>query len=158
VLYSLAYRYLRRQEESEDAVQEIFLRAYDALPRFRRDRRFYSWLYTIGVNYLRNARDKRARRGSDAQLPYEDRVATGDIRTPLADPERELDRREAETLLHRAIDLLPAAQREVLMLRQFEELSVAQVAEVLDMPEGTVKTNLHRARRSLAKLMTEEDV
>ena len=150
VLYSLSLRYLGRDEDAEDAVQEIFLRAYDALDRFRMGRRFYSWLYTIAVNHLKNARAKRHRRGTDANLPYEDRVPTEAARSPLADPEHELDQNEGEAMVRRAIDRLPRRYRDVLILRQIQELTVAEVAQILQLPEGTVKTHLHRARQALA--------
>jgi DNA-directed RNA polymerase specialized sigma24 family protein len=71
----------------------------------------YSWLYTIAVNYLRNARDKRRRRGSDNVLPYEDRVPSASMGTPLGDPELELDRSEGEALVRRAIGELSPRKR-----------------------------------------------
>jgi RNA polymerase sigma-70 factor (ECF subfamily) len=149
-------RYVRRQEAAEDAVQDIFLRAFDALDRFHIERRFYSWLYTIAVNHLKNIKDKRTRRGSDSTLSYEDRVATGDVTTPLADPERELERSESEAMLHRAIESLSPKYRDVIILRQLQELSVAEVSEILQLPEGTVKTNLRRARQALASAISNE--
>jgi RNA polymerase sigma-70 factor, ECF subfamily len=155
VVYSLAVRYLGREEEAEDAVQEIFLRAFDALDRFHLSRRFYSWLYTIALNYLKNVKNKRRRRGSDKVLPYEDRVATADVQPPLADPPSELERSEGEALVRDAVRRLPPKYRDVLVLRQFQELSVSDVADILDLPEGTVKTNLHRAKKALAAMLTE---
>lgn len=157
VVYSLALRYLGREEEAEDAVQEIFLRAFDALDRFHLSRRLYSWLYTIALNYLRNVRNKRRRRGSDETLPYEDRVATGDVQRPLADPPSELERTEGEALVRDAIGKLPPKYRDVIVLRQLQELSVSEVAAILDVPEGTVKTHLHRARSALASMLTEDE-
>jgi RNA polymerase sigma-70 factor (ECF subfamily) len=157
VIYSLAVRYLGREEDAEDAVQDIFLRAYDALGRFRLERRFYSWVYTIAVNHLKNIRGKRTRRGTDNVLPYEDRVATASAQTPLADPEREFARSEGVSLVRDAIDRLPSRYRDVLILRQIEELPVADVSQILDLPEGTVKTHLHRARQALAALIAGID-
>lgn len=157
VVYSLALRYLGREQEAEDAVQEVFLRAFDALSRFQLSRRFYSWLYTIAVNHLRNVRNKRRRRGSDDMLPYEDGVAAEEVQRPLADPPSELERSEGEAMVRSALARLQPKYRDVLVLRQFQELSVAEVAEILDLPEGTVKTNLHRAKKALAAMLTGED-
>lgn len=157
VLYSLAFRFTGRQEDAEDAVQEILLKAYDKLDRFESGRRFYPWLYAIAVNHLRNVRGKHRRRGDDQDLPYEDRVPTGEHRTPLADPERELESREELSLVQRAIDSLPSTYREVLILRQIQELSVSEVAEILQMPDGTVKTNLHRARKAFAAALAGQE-
>jgi RNA polymerase sigma-70 factor, ECF subfamily len=158
LLYSLAMRYLDGPEAAEDAVQEVFLRAYDALDRFQISRRFYSWIYTIAVNYLRNARGKRRRRGVDKNLPYEDGVNPGWDRPPLADPERELRRQEDQAMVQRALTLMKPKYRDVIILYQLEERPVAEVAEVLGLPEGTVKTHLHRARKQLAELIAEMDV
>lgn len=154
VLYRLAMRYLNSPDTAEDAVQEIFLRAYRALGRFQLSRRFYSWIYSIAVNYLKNARSKHRRRGDEANLPYDDAIDVGGQRTPLAEPERELEQREARAMVREAISNLPDKYRDVIILYQFEELPIAQVAEILGIPEGTVKTHLHRARHALATALS----
>lgn len=151
VVHRLAHRLLRDETEAEDATQEIFLKAFDALDRFQAGRRFYPWLYTIAFNHLRTMTARRDHRERAARLPYEDRVAASDAGRAIGEPEHELLRREGERELRGAIDRLPPHYREVVILRQFEELSVAEVAAIMEIPEGTVKTYLHRAKQALAK-------
>jgi RNA polymerase sigma-70 factor (ECF subfamily) len=149
LLYSLAFRMLGRGEEAQEAVQEIFLRAYRALPRFRLERRFHPWLYTIALNYLRTvARRQRRRRGLRlVRLGKElDTVADrGELPTAAA------EREDGERLAQEALAGLPPLYREVFLLREVEGLSVRDTAEALGVPEGTVKVRLHRARQELVR-------
>jgi RNA polymerase sigma-70 factor (ECF subfamily) len=147
LLYSLAFRMLGRGEEAQEAVQEIFLRAYRALPRFRLERRFHPWLYTIALNYLRTvARRQRRRRGLRLVREELDTVADrGEL--PAAAAERE----DGERLAREALAGLPPLYREVFLLREVEGLSVRDTAEALGVPEGTVKVRLHRARQELVR-------
>lgn len=151
VVYRLAFRMLRDETEAEDATQEVFLKAFDVLARFQTGRRFYPWLYTIAFNHLRTISARRDHRERAVRLPYEDRVAASDAGRTIGQPEPELLRREGERELRAALDRLPPHYRDVVVLRQFEERSVAEVAEIMEIPEGTVKTYLHRAKRALAK-------
>ena len=149
LLYSLAFRMLGRGEEAEEAVQEIFLRAFRALSRFRLDRRFHPWLYTIALNYLRSSeRRQRRRRGLRLVRLGEELEAVVD-RGEL--PEAALERDDGERLAQEALAGLPALYREVFLLREVEGLSVRDAAEALGVPEGTVKVRLHRARKELAR-------
>ena len=147
LLYSLAFRMLGRGEEAQEAVQEIFLRAYRALPRFRLERRFHPWLYTIALNYLRTvARRQRRRRGLRLVREELDTVADrGEL--PAAAAERE----DGERLAQEALAGLSPLYREVFLLREVEGLSVRDTAEALGVPEGTVKVRLHRARQELVR-------
>jgi RNA polymerase sigma-70 factor (ECF subfamily) len=149
LLYSLAFRMLGRGEEAQEAVQEIFLRAFRALPRFRLERRFHPWLYTIALNYLRTvARRQRRRRGLRlVRLGNElDTVADrGELAAAAA------EREDGERLAQEALAGLPPLYREVFLLREVEGLSVRDTAEALGVPEGTVKVRLHRARQELVR-------
>jgi RNA polymerase sigma-70 factor (ECF subfamily) len=149
LLYSLAFRMLGRGEDAEEAVQEILLRVFRALPRFRLDRRFHPWLYTIALNYLRTgARRRRRRRGLRL-------VRLGEELETVADrgehPMAALEQEEGERLAQEAVAGLPPLYREVFLLREVEGLSVHDAAEALGLPEGTVKVRLHRARQELAR-------
>jgi RNA polymerase sigma-70 factor (ECF subfamily) len=149
LLYSLAFRMMGRGEEAEEAVQEILLRVFRALPRFRLDRRFHPWLYTIALNYLRTgARRQRRRRGLRLVRLGEELEAVPD---PGERPGAALEREDGERLAQEALAGLPALYREVFLLREVEGLSVHDAAEALGVPEGTVKVRLHRARQELAK-------
>ncbi|OHD73759.1 MAG: hypothetical protein A2V99_03100 [Spirochaetes bacterium RBG_16_67_19] len=149
LLYSLAFRMLGRGEEAQEAVQEIFLRAYRALPRFRLERRFHPWLYTIALNYLRTvARRQRRRRGLRL-------VRLGEELDTVADrgelPAAAAEREDGERLAQEALAGLPPLYREVFLLREVEGLGVRDTAEALGVPEGTVKVRLHRARKELVR-------
>ncbi len=130
------------EEEASELAQEALTRAWAARDRYDRKRPFYPWLYTI----VRNAcRDAAARRKHVARpgLIEETVVARGP--SPLA----ALGTREAEAAVRRALAELPEAQREVLVMRHFEDLSYAEMAELLDVPIGTVMSRLYRARQAL---------
>jgi len=157
VLYSLAYRMLGRgeAEEAEEAVQEIFLRAFRALARFRLDRRFHPWLYTIALNYLRTvARQLRRRRGMRI-VPLDE--ATDAAADRGEHPATAMEREAGERLAQRALEGLPSLYREVFLLREVEGLSVRDAAEALGVPEGTVKVRLHRARQELARRLAKPE-
>ena len=148
LLYSLAFRMLGRGEEAQEAVQEIFLRAYRALPRFRLERRFHPWLYTIALNYLRTvARRQRRRRGLRLVRLGEELDTVADRGDLQAAAERE----DGERLAQEALAGLPPLYREVFLLREVEGLSVRDTAEAIGVPEGTVKVRLHRARQELVR-------
>ncbi len=142
VLFALAARMLGDRDEASDAVQEIFLRAFRALPRFRLDARFHTWLYTIALNWLRSRlRSQRARRAAEARLePPADGPDPADVAVD----------REAERLAAAALQRLHPRYREPFLLRHAQELSIREIADVLGLPEGTVKVRLHRARLLLA--------
>ena len=156
MLYSLSYRLLGNREEAEDAVQEIFERAYRSIGRFRLGSRFYTWLYTIGVNWLRSALRKRRRRGYDVALPDELRDRRNgpcegrDLAALLAE-------REAHEAALRAIGSLTAMYRIVFVMHYFELMPLQHIADVLRVPVGTVKTRLRRARTALATALTEDE-
>ncbi len=156
VLYSLAVRLLGTGEEAEDAVQEIFEKAYRNLGRFHSTRRFFPWLYTIAVNHLRSRmrKNRRLRRlGIDPVSPelIEEHQSSRD-----GDPQRQAVLREGELLARQALDKLRRVQREVFVLRQLQGLSTAETAEILHIPEGSVKTHLRRARLALVDALTDQ--
>ncbi len=156
VIYSLAVRMLDSAEDAEEATQEVFLKAYRSLSRFHLSKRFYPWLYTIAVNYLRSQRRKRRRRDPSGDLSYDESLPAGAADGPHEAPETSLLRTEARRSVDRGLERLKAAHREVFVLRELEGLSVADVAEVLGIAEGTVKTHLHRAKRELARHVLDE--
>jgi RNA polymerase sigma-70 factor (ECF subfamily) len=156
LLYSLAFRLLRTREEAEEAVQEIFLRVYRALPQFRLGRRFHPWLYTIALNHLRTQRRKLLRSRSLKTRPLDEAQDVAASARPEADPAGAVERAEAERLAQAALERLPPRYREVFVLRQIEGLPVRDVAEILDLPEGTVKTFLHRGRALLVARLADE--
>ena len=127
---------------------------FDALPRFHLNNRFYPWLYTIALNHIRSAAAGSSRRRSRHTIEFSD--TNSSHATSLQQPEQELLARESERIVRAAIDRLPQRYRDVFVLRQLEGIAVKEVAEILGIPEGTVKTNLHRARKELAQFIAHE--
>ena len=158
VLYSLAYRLLGVHEEAEEAVQEIFLHAFQALPQFRLGRRFHPWLYTIALNYLRTRSRRNRRRAALRVRPLDEARDVPAAPAAGADPAGEVERTAAERLAQQALEGLPSRYREVFVLRQIEGLAVREVAEILGLPEGTVKSFLHRGRALLVARLAEGGV
>lgn len=149
-VYNLAYRMLGAPEEAEDAAQEIFVRIYRQLARYDRSRKFSTWVLAIATNYCID----QLRRRRLQLVPLENIIPWAKARE--AGPEREALDREASDELQTLLRRLPEKYRAVLILRYWEELSCAEIGEVLQVPEGTVKTQLHRARKALERLMTEQ--
>lgn len=149
-LFNLAYRMLDDRHEAEDAVQEVFLRAYRRLDSFDPGRRFVTWLLSIGSNYCID----RIRRRRGAWLTLDD-VA---FWLPSGDPgpERSALLDERRQAVQRALQQLPDTYRGVTVLRYWHDLSYLEIAEALGLTEATVKTRLHRARKMLAEALDAE--
>jgi len=153
-LFRLAYRLVGDQAEAEDIVQETFIKAYRALPQFRGDAAFYTWLYRIGVNAARNSLESRGKRlpaisspeGSDDETFYASEHLT-DIDTPES---LLLTKQIAETV-NQAMGDLPADLRTALSLREMEGMSYEQIAGVMNTPIGTVRSRIFRAREAIAE-------
>lgn len=143
-VYGLALRMLGNAAEAEDVAQEAFLRAHRGLAQFRGDARLSTWLYAIVsrlcLNRLAGSERRHAHHGDETL----ERLA--DARPG---PDLALERGELEEALHRAIGELPEERRIVVVLRDVEGLAYEEIAEVLDLPVGTVRSRLHRARLDL---------
>jgi RNA polymerase sigma-70 factor, ECF subfamily len=149
-VYNLAYRMLGDSGEAEDAAQEIFVRIYRQLARYDDARRFSTWVLAIATNYCID----QLRRRRLQLVPLEEIVPWA--RSREAGPEREALDREARDEIQGLLGRLPEKYRAVLILRYWQDLSCAEIGEVLRVPEGTVKTQLHRARQALLRLMEEQ--
>jgi RNA polymerase sigma-70 factor (ECF subfamily) len=156
LLYSLAYRLLGQGEEAEDAVQEILEKAFRSLPSFRISKRFFPWLYTIGLNHLRSMERRRKRRSRLKILTAQPQRVLESVASEQGNPVRQSELKEGERLAQEALDGLRVEYREVFVLRQVQGLSVQEVAEVLQIPEGTVKTHLHRARKQIIGFLSRK--
>jgi len=148
-VHNLAYRMLGDPNDAEDAAQEIFMRIYRQLGRYDPSRKFSTWTLAIATNYCID----QLRRRRMQLVPLENIIPWA--RSREVGPEGEAITQEARDDVQRLIMRLPEKYRAPLVLRYFEELSCAEIAEVLGMPEGTVKTQIHRARKSLEKLLAE---
>jgi RNA polymerase sigma-70 factor, ECF subfamily len=143
-VYGLALRMLGSPAEAQDIAQEAFLRAHRGLAEFRGDARLSTWLYAIVsrlcLNRLAGSERRLARHGEEALSRLVD---------ARPGPDQALERGELEEALHRAIGELPEERRIVVVLRDVEGLAYEEIAEVLDLPVGTVRSRLHRARLDL---------
>lgn len=150
-VYNLALRVLRNEEEALDLTQETFVRAWMGLPNFRGQSQFRTWLYRIATNLcynrLPNLRRTLQELGDDviAELP--------EIDVNLDNPARGVEARELRAYLHRAIDQLDENYRLLISLRYHSELSYEEIAATLNLPLGTVKTGLFRAREQLRRAL-----
>jgi RNA polymerase sigma-70 factor (ECF subfamily) len=149
-VYNQAYRMLGDAHEAEDAVQEVFLRAYHRLDTYDPARRFITWLLTIGSNYCID----RIRRRRHTWLTLDD-VAFW-LPSSDAGPERSALRGERRDLVQRALQTLPESYRSVTVLRYWHDLSYQEIATALSLTEATVKTRLHRARKMLLDALGDD--
>lgn len=147
-VYNLAYRMLGTPEEAEDAAQEIFVRIYRQLARYDAERKFSTWTLAIATNYCID----QLRRRRLQLVPLENIIPWA--RSRESGPENEALRGESRDEMQRLLVRLPEKYRAPLVLRYWEDLSCAEIADVLGVPEGTVKTQIHRARKQLGKMLT----
>ena len=152
-VWRLAYNTLRDREEAWDVAQEAFIRAYQALPSFRGQSAFYTWLYRIVMNV---AADRARSRGARGRAFGTERVPEEDWERVLPDqnpgdeaPDAAAARREARQKIVRALDTLPEHHRKIVMLSDLEGLSYREIADTLEIPMGTVMSRLHNARKRL---------
>ncbi len=154
--YQYAFRLTSNQDEAMDIVAEAFVRVYNALPNFRGQSAFTTWLYRIITNCYLDFRKKdksRTQTSLDVVIDNEGSEFERQIEDPDAAPDIEVERNERERLVQRAIMKLPEYQRAMLIMYHVEMLSYEQIAESLDLPIGTVKSRLNRARLGLRELL-----
>jgi RNA polymerase sigma-70 factor, ECF subfamily len=160
-LYRVARSVLPNDEEAEDVIQETFIRAYTALADFRGDASLRTWLTRITLNEAARRR-KRQRATVDlaALQAAQERNARSahaqSLTAPDRDPERTAAQNQIRKMLEKAIDDLPATFRTVFILRDVEDVSIKEAAQLLGLREETVKTRLHRARRMLRETLGEQ--
>ncbi len=152
-LAKLISRYVHDSEEVFDVTQEAFIKAYRALPSFRGESAFYTWLYRIGVNAAKNHLIAQGRRppGVDIEINDAEHIETAGELKETATPERLYQRDEIEKTVVDAIDRLPAELREAIMMRELEGLSYEEISLRMDCPVGTVRSRIFRAREAIQK-------
>ena len=144
-------RFVRDRDEVADVTQEAFIKAYRALPRFRGDSQFYTWLYRIAVNTAKNYLVSRSRRppSSDVDLADAEYYSGSERLKDVGTPENQLFRDELEVVIKSAMEDLPEDLRTAVTLREYEGLSYEDIASVMDCPVGTVRSRIFRARESI---------
>lgn len=158
--YQYAYRLTTNPEVAADIVSEAFIRVYNALQNFRGQSAFTTWLYRILTNcYLDHK--KREKNRQHQSLDAAMSTDLGEVERQVEDdsdgPDTQAERGERERVVQGAIRQLPEYQRAMLMLYHVEMLSYEQIAEALDLPIGTVKSRLNRARISLRELLVKDE-
>ncbi len=152
-LVKLITRYIHDPVEALDVAQEAFIKAYRALPNFRGDSSFYTWLYRIGINTAKNHLVAAGRRPPESDIDAQD-AEQYDFESRLKDqetPEGIAERDEVERTIFDAIDALPEDLRTAITLREFEGLSYEEIAQAMDCPVGTVRSRIFRARDAIDK-------
>jgi RNA polymerase sigma-70 factor, ECF subfamily len=158
-VYNICYRMLGNRHESEDVAQEVFITVFKTIDTFREESKFSTWLYRVAVNHCKN-RIKYLARRFDKQKDELDEQSSGANGTPIGGPlpsapDRALAGAQMEKLLQEAIASLDEEQRTVVVLRDVEDLSIEEICEITGLPDGTVKSRLHRARLVLRKRLAK---
>lgn len=153
-LVRLISRIVRDPAEVEDVAQEAFIKAYRALPQFRGESAFYTWLYRIGVNTAKNFLVSQGRRAPTSTEKDAEEAETFDDADQLRDintPESMLMSRQVAATVNAAMDRLPEELRTAITLREVEGMSYDEIAEFMNCPIGTVRSRIFRAREAIAE-------
>ena len=157
-IYALAYRVIGREEDARDVCQETFLRAFRALPGFKGQAKFSSWLYRIALNLCRDW-IRRQRRAPVMQMP--EGVDPGELvaeRGPVESIEDLVGRRRLSAVVEEAMALLPEEQRTAIILKEYHGLTFQEIADMLECPLSTVKTRLYQGLTVLRTQLRERGV
>ena len=156
-VFNLTYRMLGNREEAEDLAQEVFIAVFKYIDNFRGDAKFSTWLYRITANHCKNRIKYLARRYDRSRSEYDETYDQGGVESELTAPSRlprpdkHLEGRQLEQLMQQCLSELDEEQRILIVLRDINELSYSEICEITNLPEGTVKSRLHRARAALRK-------
>ena len=149
----LLSRFIRDSAEVEDVAQEAFIKAYRALPSFRGDSAFYTWLYRIGINTAKNylvAMGRRAPTTTEFDSEEAENFEDGDQLRDLNTPEAELMTKQIASTVNQTMEELPEELRTAITLREIEGMSYEDIATVMNCPIGTVRSRIFRARETIA--------
>ena len=157
-IFGLISRYVHDADEVQDVAQEAFIKAYRALPKFRGDSAFYTWLYRIAINTAKNYLVSRSRRppGSDVEIEDAEYYASGSALHEIETPENALFGAELKAVVEAAIRELPEDLRTAVTLREFDGLSYEDIADIMDCPIGTVRSRIFRAREAIDSQVKEQ--
>jgi RNA polymerase sigma-70 factor, ECF subfamily len=155
-VYNITFRMLGNRAEAEDVAQEVFISVFKTIDQFREESKFSTWLYRVAVNHCKNRIKYLARRHDRDrdELDETSQQANGAVTgAPVraAQPDRALEGAQLERLLQEAIGNLDDDHRIVVVLRDIEDLSIEEICDITGLPDGTVKSRLHRARLALRK-------
>lgn len=158
-VYSMVYGMVRNREDARDITQDAFVKAYRNLKSFRLESSFYTWLYRIAMNL---AIDHTRKQKRQATTGFDEAIAAKDDDGGMHEmhhqdsPRKALERKQLFGLIMEALDKLPAEQKQIILLREVEGLAYKEIAEVMEIPEGTVMSRLYYARKKLQKLLANQ--
>jgi RNA polymerase sigma-70 factor (ECF subfamily) len=158
--YQYAFRLTHSQEEACDVVAEAFVRVFNALPNFKGKSSFSTWLYRILTNCYLDARKKEKSRpvtSLESAMQTQDGELERQFESPDRDPLEEAERTERERTVQLAVEKLPEYQQAMIVMYHAEMMSYEEIAAALDLPIGTVKSRLNRARMSLREMLNQDE-
>ena len=150
-LQAIVGRFIRDADEVADVTQEAFIKAYKAMPKFRGESKFYTWLYRIAINTAKNHLVSKSRRPANTDIDIEDaqQFPNNEKLIDEASPENMLVKDEISAMIKNSLRALPEDLRTALTLREFEGMSYEDIAVAMDCPVGTVRSRIFRAREFL---------
>jgi RNA polymerase sigma-70 factor (ECF subfamily) len=163
-IFNLVFRMLSNREEAEDVAQEVFITVFKNIGSFRGDCRLSTWIYRIATNHCRNrikylgrrrAQEHREYLDEMAKLQPKDGMASQPTAGQVARPDQMAEGKQMEKLVQNAIAALDDEHREVIVLRDIKNLTYQEICEITGLPEGTVKSRLHRARIALKEKLKD---
>ncbi len=159
-LYTLCYHYMGSQEDTLDITQEIFLRVYRYLPKFRFEAAFSTWVYRLAINtcldFIRKQKKVVLFPLEDSSFKQEEIKES--FTSAWNQPEKELERVELGQAVRACLASLPEEQRAPLALKEFQEMSYAEISLILKIPLGTVRSRINRGRHKLKKIFIEREL
>jgi RNA polymerase sigma-70 factor, ECF subfamily len=155
-VFNLTYRMLGNRAEAEDVAQEVFITVFKTIDTFREESKLSTWLYRVTVNHCKNRIKYLSRRHDRDQDELDEAVdhataVAASAPPPAPRPDRQLEGAQMEQILQEAIAELDEDHRVLVVLRDVEDLSMEEISEITGLPDGTVKSRLHRARLALRK-------
>jgi RNA polymerase sigma factor (sigma-70 family) len=156
-LYYHVLKMVKNHEQVEDIVQEAFMKAFDNLHSYNTDYAFSTWLYRITTNHTIDYLRKKKLKTTSINEPVKTKDGEMEIEiSDQAETDRSVIRKERKAIIHQAIDNLPGKYKQVIELRHLEELSYQEISDQLDLPLGTVKAHIFRAREMLYKALKDK--
>jgi len=154
-MFSLCYRMLGNRSEAEDLTQEVFISVFKSIDSFREDSKLSTWMYRIATNLCKNKLQFLSRRCNHAKAEFNEQKNMQSAISPQKElgPAAHTEGKELQTLMHASIHRLEEDHRVVIVLRDIEGLDYEEIVKITGLPEGTIKSRLHRARLALRKAL-----
>jgi RNA polymerase sigma-70 factor, ECF subfamily len=159
-VYTMCVRWMGDREVAQEVAQDVFLALFRSLGSFRGDAQLSTWVYRVVINHCKNRKLYRRRRQMDQHEPLEGEANDDGPSRQIADEgpgtDAALHASQASELVQQGLDALDEEQRRIIVLREMQDLSYEEIAELLELPRGTVKSRLHRARCELAAVLSRK--